>query len=886
MITIKVGGTPLYIPTDTVVVLEQNNNIFNSDGITEDIVWTFSIPAKPNQIVLGAVQYNNVSGHKRYDCELSFNGIPFATGKIYVQSATDEKTLYCGIITNSFGVGFGEKKLNENDYGSDVVISETEDGHKSSWKAFLEGSLNANSIYKFFLFCSEKFYQENEDYGFHQNTKSPLMNRIDDKQWYQYVNRLFFDSNNTVYDNEETNFFGNIVQGVRLFNTPNREKQNGYCFAPAIRLDWILRAILANARLRAGGTFFTDSNIKRLFLQSLCALDGDVFQYGVNTWININGDVSLYNDTITNCQPFKTNGQQDTHTAFGWGNSLTVGFRLLLPSDELVRHATFVSAPGWSFGAQYFDEVYALWIGTDEEEMPSMRMSLNITEEDGTNAFKYGRPMSFSELKNMAGVSSEDTFEILNLWSISNSTANVEYSVNGSIFSHTRTLPLIHTTHSTLVQLTPSEGKNVFYRTDLGGYTEGSVLQRIYNDVPATTKQYIKLVKCKIATARGQTGTFWTPTDGSSNLPEYGTMEKIYDYEILTDQAIDTTDTPLNIFSKILRWRDHVPDMTNGEFLNRICQIFGLNMFVSPLDHEIQMSFFTDTLKGGAFDISQWIVQNEKMEYKSTRYEVKLTSALGTKGVAEKNILPTVKSCDRLPGAFLHKNKHAFVSNENAYRRSSKQDNSSLFKWDQAGGNDTKLTAGSVTPESTEEVSIETKVPNMRLADEKVNNATAKYICEIPLSGCSPMFDENYDGKFDLVIQQYKGRRLVVLGGGPVTNAYIEDANPTCYDENGNIDNNYITLSADGKNSIGQRWLKNLYDFKGNCENFRFVAKLPAWAFLEVYKTLKPQNGNPNQQIRWIYVKGNRYLPTKISYEFGDGETVLTTIECARRHYD
>ena len=52
MITIKVGGKPLYIPKDTTLVLEQNNNVFNPEGFMEDIVWTFSIPAKPNQKTL------------------------------------------------------------------------------------------------------------------------------------------------------------------------------------------------------------------------------------------------------------------------------------------------------------------------------------------------------------------------------------------------------------------------------------------------------------------------------------------------------------------------------------------------------------------------------------------------------------------------------------------------------------------------------------------------------------------------------------------------------------------------------------------------------------------------------------------------------------------
>ena len=57
MITIKVGDTPLYIPKETTLVLEQRNNAINPEEFTGDIVWTFEIPAQPNQNTLGAVQF-------------------------------------------------------------------------------------------------------------------------------------------------------------------------------------------------------------------------------------------------------------------------------------------------------------------------------------------------------------------------------------------------------------------------------------------------------------------------------------------------------------------------------------------------------------------------------------------------------------------------------------------------------------------------------------------------------------------------------------------------------------------------------------------------------------------------------------------------------------
>lgn len=885
MITIKVGGKPLYIPKDTSIVLEQNNNIFQ-DNITEDIVWTFTIPARPNSTILGEVQFNYVNKYKRYDCELSFNGIPFSIGKLYIQSATDEQSLECGIVANSFGVGFGEKKLRENDYGSDIVISQSEANHQAAWKTFLEGSLNANSIYKFFLFCCERFYQDNEDYGHHNNQKSGLVGwDPGDKGYYQFVNRLFFNANNEAYNNAET-----VRQGVRLFNHSNQGKMNGYCFAPALRLDWLVKKVLGNAGLQAKGTFFTNELIKKFFSQSLCAMDGDVFQYGTYTWLSVNGNINTYEETITDCQPFRIDADNNTHTCFSHIKGVSFGFRLLLPIEELV-HVTENSnvwigtnEGSYQFQASGYDEVYAIAVRAAGASLPNIRMITSTKEADGSKAFKYGKMPTFNELKARADISSDD-WRYVELTGNGNCRA---YYWVGPIPASTSSFQFYTDTNSILIQLSRSRNKNVFFSGDLGGYVEGNVVPGWKPSWGVTTHLFLQLVKCKIYnTSRNQAPTYSLTTGtGDINVSSQGQIEAITDYEIESTLAIDTTDTPLNIFSNVLRWRDHVPNLSNGEFLTRICQIFGLNLFVNPLSKEIQLSFFSDTLKGDSFDISQWITHSERMEYKPKSYKVNIKPALNESSVSENNITEPVTSKDELPGAFINKNKHAFVANENAYRRSTKQENTSRFEWDKAGGNDARLIAGSSDPEETEEVTIEAMVPNMMMADERVSNTNRKYLCEIPLSGCSPLMDENFTGEFDLVLQQYRGKRLLSMTGGTVTSAYIEDANPTCYNESGEVVEDSCTLAADGDNSIGRMWLKELYDFKGRSEAFRFTASLPGWAFYKVYNLLKPQDGAPQNQVRWIYVQNNRYLPTKISYELGVNDKVLTTIECVRMHVE
>ena len=152
MITISVDNKPLFIPADTAIVFEQNNNLLGDDGICADIAWSFELPAEPNQRILGTVQYVYSCGNRRYSCEIAVDGIPISRGELYVQGTKDEKRLTCGFVGNTFGIGFGQKMLRENNYGEDVVISETIGNHQSGWRQFLKGSLADSSVYKFFLF--------------------------------------------------------------------------------------------------------------------------------------------------------------------------------------------------------------------------------------------------------------------------------------------------------------------------------------------------------------------------------------------------------------------------------------------------------------------------------------------------------------------------------------------------------------------------------------------------------------------------------------------------------------------------------------------------------------------------------------------------------------
>lgn len=866
MITISVDNKPLFIPADTAIVFEQNNNLLGDDGICADIAWSFELPAEPNQRILGTVQYVYSCDNRRYSCEIAVDGIPISRGELYVQGTKDEKRLTCGFVGNTFGIGFGQKMLRENNYGEDVVISETIGNHQSGWRQFLKGSLADNSVYKFFLFADEKFYGNNEDWGYHSNQLSGLQNNRRADQFHKYVNRLFFSQDlQTIYENSE-----NSMQGVRLFNTAGNGRVNGYAFAPAIKLVWLIGKVFENAQLRPTGSFLSNTDIARLFSQSLCAMDGDGSQYGVNAWLTVNGQVTPGYSTIQNGLSFNSDAATGMFTSFGWGNNVSIGFKLPLDPNDCVHDGTT-------------EEIFALLIGTADAANPSLRMRLSWTESDGTPVFKYGRAMTTTEIKQQIDDDPDDV-HLVHAWSVGNGTCNMEYyGTWGALITHKKTVGMIHTTNSTLVQLTSSLGKNVSFPSETEGYLEGSVLQRITNDVSSLRQQFVRLVKCKVKTYRGDIGCPWTLDKMS--IGSYGIWETLSDYEYITTAVTDTTGSVLNIFRNVLQWKEHVPDLSNGEFLNTICKAFGVQLYANPMTRTVQLDFFSDMAKGGIIDISEWVTGKERLEYAPKKYKVTLESVRGGSDIADRNILDAVTTAEELPAAGEKRGKHAFVRNENLYRRSEQEEDNGTKRdvWGQAGGNNIPLETGADNAEEEEDVEMKIGVPNMRITDRLM---TPKYICEVDKGGCSPLFDEDFDGRFDMVLMQYRGKREVNLdSNGGVASAYIEDANPTHYNANGTTAG-CLSLTATGTNSIGEKWLRPVYDLLGNCDRYRLVAHLPSWVFFKVMATLQPQDGTPSQQVRYIQCDGLRILPVKISSELSGRPTVVCTIEGIKPHIE
>ena len=399
----------------------------------------------------------------------------------------------------------------------------------------------------------------------------------------------------------------------------------------------------------------------------------------------------------------------------------------------------------------------------------------------------------------------------------------------------------------------------------------------VYNNNPAQTDMTLNL---------GQT-TDGTGHSSSSNVPapifiQYnGQLEWLEYKETLATRSVANTNTLLNVFDTMLRWKKHVPNVTNADYIKKICKFFGLSLYVNPLHKEVQLSFVNNVFEAGAIDITDYVTDTERLTYEPRLYKVGVDTVLAKKGVAEDFILEDIKSKSELPPARSSKKCSIFVKNENAYRHSVMDSKTNKYKWELSAGNDKEMVIGNESDEK-EELTTEIAVPNMRVVD--VSTTSNRDFCDIATNGNSKLMDDDYTGEFEMIIQQKVGVKYALRYNGLLQ--WFEYANPTSMSADGSVNNDFLDLATVGKNSVGEKWLRKFYEFKSHQERFRFVARLPLSMFLAVYSLQQPQHVAVCDEKRWIMVKNRKYLPTKITYEFGKGDFVLTTIECSRPHYD
>lgn len=822
MLTIKVNGNALHIAKGTSLQLEVNSSVFSTDSLEGDILFTFDVPASLNDTVFRHARFVYVQRMKKYACTVLAGGIEIARGDLYIQKATS--TVYsCGLVVNPWPIDFPDRKLCDNDYGEDIVISRNANTHNAKWVEFLKSTLEAESVIKFPLFLDMDFYGSgNSDFGWFllQSDSAPsnvsgiqaslqTNNNIGLDRC--YINRLFFDDNGEVIEEISGN------RGIRLFNNRRADNPNSFAFCPALRLPWLLERVVENGGYRAMGGFFEDEDIRKVFSQSLRSLDGLLTQYtegeaglfvDISPAVSYSAELPANSSRIVHFYDSEYN-QQYTFTPNSSANhSFSMVIKTYLPANIL--------------GSGSISEYYAPWNTTIQRQYVE---ALLLMVTDARN--------SLCE------------FETSNL--------------NGNWSSIT---PL----SSSFI---PTE-KHVFIKPgDLSsfGYA-GAGFYEIpisFSYSPQTTEYKFIFVKCRGIVEPGQ------GTGGQVRITNYENVP-------ITDD-VSAYYKVFNCFSNRMRYGDHVPGMTNADFISTLCNTFGLAIFLDSSSKTAEFAFIRDILDKSRFlDLTEYAIDKETaLEKQDERKYVFKLEGISPDDTDETKLLPAVRTCDALPDALANYGQSCFVENENQYRKSEREGNAVsnwVFKWNPQGGANQTIEVGEG---SEENITPSVKIPTMKVTDERSSNP--EFVMQIKAAGCSPIFDTG-NKDFDMVLEYYFGSRS--LNCPAANNPFFELAQPTIYKRNGDeLDG--VSLTVNGENSVGERWVKPWLELLAGYERVKYRFSLPLSEFLRLWQLLKPQDLSAERQTRWLMVGNVKSLPIQITFQFTEGANyVIAEVEAAK----
>ena len=822
MLTIEVNGTALHITKGTSLQMEVNSSVFSTDGIEGDIMFTFDVPAKSNDAVFRHARFVYVQRLKKYTCTVLAGGIEIARGDLYIQKATS--TVYsCGLVINPWPTDYADRMLCDNEYGEDIVISRNASEHNAKWIEFLKSTLNPESVIKFPLFLDTVFYGSgNNDFGwFLLSSDSAPSNASGIQASLRTNNSVGLDRcyvNRLFFDDN-----GNVIEevsgnrGIRLFNNRRANNPNSFTFCPSLRLPWLLGKVMENGGYRAMGGFFDDGDIQKVYSQSLRSLDGLLTQYS-------EGEAGLFVEISPSV----------SYSAAQPANVSKIA--RFIDSDGNQQY-TFIPNVG---GSHHFHLVLKTYLPSNILQTGTMQ----VTEYGQTFTANYVEAMFLMVSDTTNGLPTCMSTDLNGDWSNMNPMT-------------TYWAPPVYCKMYKPNQLSSFGYAGAgFYELTFDFTLNGMTAGRSYRFIFA---------KCRGHNVYGQGTGGQVIVNGFENIPitdDVSAYYKVY-----------------NCFANRLRYREHVPDLSNAGFIRTLCETFGLALFLDSSTKRAEFAFVKDILgKSGFLDLTAYAVDKETaLEKHDERKFIYKLEGISAEDLDETKLLPSVRTADDLAEALANYGQSCFVENENQYRKSEREGNAIsnwVFRWNPQGGANQTLEVGEG---ESENITPNLKIPVMKVTDEKSSNPD--FALRIEQTGCSTIFDTGCNG-FGMILETYFGsRRLNCPQAG---NPFFEVAQPTQYQRDGQpLDG--ISLTVAGTDSVGERWVEPWLSFLSRYEKVKYRFLLPLGEFLKLWQLLKPQDEPAERQIRWLLVGSVKSLPFKITFQFTEGaETVIADVEAAK----
>ena len=254
MLTIKINDTSLTIDPKTKLRFDINSPIFETDAIPGSYICPFDLPVAGNDIFENAefIEVNRI--YKKYNCVVYLSDYPLFSGEL-VLNTSNPKRYRCSVILTGIASDFPDKKLNELEYGNDIVYATI--NNYAVWK---NSVTDGSAICVFPVIHAPNMYGSSDDISV-----SPA---------------------NPDYGVDVGKFLNNYIGNMFLYNTihtPNNlaGEGNRFVMSPQFKLIFIVKKIFENLGYAINGDFFSDAFISKLLFINYFALDQKKKNYSV-----------------------------------------------------------------------------------------------------------------------------------------------------------------------------------------------------------------------------------------------------------------------------------------------------------------------------------------------------------------------------------------------------------------------------------------------------------------------------------------------------------------------------------------------------------------------------------------------------------------------------
>lgn len=336
--------------------------------------------------------------------------------------------------------------------------------------------------------------------------------------------------------------------------------------------------------------------------------------------------------------------------------------------------------------------------------------------------------------------------------------------------------------------------------------------------------------------------------------------------------------TGFNIFRSKFRIPEVLPSVSNASFLKTMMETMGLCYFVSGKLKSIEMVPYAMLKQAASIDLTAYELTREtETDYPEETMRTFRLAPLKDETYNEDLRLPDTEM--ELPDAYFNHEHLILRTKTNTLYRATKLESETqnwTEHWEEHSGNPDRLKLGSGKEERREPG---VKIPHQRLwankrprsdLDVMTNEVPQMMVADVTIS--SDLYNPS-DTPSDIILTQYRGfRERTYEGAGHVKNEVMLP-----------VWNNEFSLTANGANSIGEKYVKPVLDLIGH-RKVTYKFRLPTSMMQAVEDLLRPSELEPSMQTRFLIVRNVKTVPKKITFQIDNDrdDTVLCQIEAVK----